>query len=98
MSSAATSGGATAAAAAAAIANATKASGAIVSMDPESFVKILNKVESPLVVVAKAGFMNKKLRYLTSYRGLFFTTLSRGPIQHPSRTEFITADKIWIPG
>ena len=47
MSSAATSGGATAAAAAAAIANATKASGAIVSMDPESCVKIIDRKSTP---------------------------------------------------
>lgn len=87
-----------AAAVAAAIANATKASGAIVSVDPASFVKILNKAQAPLVVVAKAGFMKKKLRYLTSYKGLFFVTTSPEPIQCPSSAEFVTADKIWIPG
>jgi putative sterol carrier protein len=81
-----------------AIANATKASGAIVKMSPDEFMKIINKSEEPLVVFAKGGFLNRKFRYLTSYRGLFFFTSASEPLALPSKAEVIAADKIWIPG
>ena len=95
------SGGAVAAGAAAAHQariNATKASGAIVKMSPGEFMKIINKSEEPLVVFAKGGFLNRKFRYLTSYRGLFFFTQALEPLALPSKAEVIAADKIWIPG
>ncbi|HUV29585.1 MAG TPA: hypothetical protein VMY05_00650 [Acidobacteriota bacterium] len=90
-------GGAGGAAIAAAIAQATKASGAIVKLDPAEFVKILNRIDSPLVVTARGGFLGKKFNYLTSYKGLFFYTSSPQPIQYPSKTEFVAAKKIWVP-
>ena len=89
--------GAAGAAAAAAIANATKASGAIVKLPVEEFRKLLNRADSPLVVGAKGGFMYAKYRYLFNYRGIFFTTLSSETITLPSRTELVWANRIWIP-
>ena len=85
-------------AAAAAIANATKASGAIVKLPPQEFRKLLDKAERPLVVGARGGFMFSKYRYLFNYRGLFFTTLCAETISLPSGGEMIWAKKIWIPG
>lgn len=92
-------GGAAAAGAAvaAAIAKAIKASGAIVKMEPEEFIKILHRVEKPLVVNATGGFLNTQHRYLTSYKGLFFYTSSSDPLQLPGSVELIAAKKIWIP-
>ncbi len=86
-----------AAAAAAAIAQATKASGAIVSVEPSEFVKILNRMEAPLVVTAAGGVFTKKHQYLTNYKGLYFFTQSVEPIHGPARTEYVTSKKIWIP-
>jgi len=92
-------GGAGAAAAAAAIANAIKASGAIVKMNPEEFLKILNKAENSVVVYSHSKvFFTVKHKYLLSYRGLFFYTESASTIAIPSRVETVTAQKIWIPG
>ena len=94
-------GGAAAAGAAAAhqaIAHAIKASGGIIKMDPNEFMKILNKQDEPIVVTAKGGFLNRKFRYLTSYRGLFFFTQTSEQLSLPSKAELIAADKIWIPG
>ena len=85
------------AAAAQAIANAVKASGAIVSMKAEEFQSILSKSERPLVVCAKGGLFQKKYRYLTSYRGLFFYTGSDSPLDLPSDSEVVFAEKISIP-
>ena len=48
--------GAASAAAVAAIANAIKASGAIVRVEPDDFNRILSNVAKPLVVIAKGGF------------------------------------------
>jgi hypothetical protein len=98
MSNGVTAGTTTAAAAYHAIANATKASGAIVKLDPQEFMKILNKVNEPIVVAARGGFFNSKFRYLTSYRGLFFYTSSSEKLMLPGKAEIIAAQKIWIPG
>jgi hypothetical protein len=55
-----------AAAAAAAIANAIKASGVLVRVEPEEFAKILRLAKEPLIVLAKGGFFGKNYQYLTS--------------------------------
>lgn len=91
-------GGAAAASAAAAVAQAIKASGAIVSMETENFSTILSKAEKPAVVVAVSGFRKKKYQYLTAYKGLIFYTKTTVPLQLTSETELIVAKKIWIPG
>ena len=86
-------------AAAAAVANAIKASGAIVSVSPADFGIILSRSESPLVVTAPGGWLSKnKRQYLTAYRGLVFYTISPEPLILPGTAEVITARSIWIPG
>ena len=90
--------GAGAAAAAAAIANAVKASGAIVQVESDEFLKILARARDPLVVMAEGGFFKTKYGYLTSYKGLDFYTLSEEMLPLPAGAELITAGKIWIPG
>jgi hypothetical protein len=86
------------AAVAAIIANAIKASGTLVRIDPSEFVKIVRKVEAPLVIYTRAGFLSRKHQYLTSYKGFAFHTKSSEQIDLPRNTEVIVADKIWIPG
>lgn len=65
--------GAAAGGAAAAIAQAIKASGAIVRVEPTDFMTILDKVEKPLVVHSVSKYLSTKYHYLTSYKGLIFT-------------------------
>ncbi len=91
-------GGASGAAAYAAIAQAIKASGAIVKVEPEDFLKILRKVEKPLVVVAKGGFIKANHQYLTGYKGLVFFTKSPAPLILPNGAEVVASKQIWIPG
>ena len=86
------------AAAAAAIANAIKASGVLVRLEPREFSKILNRAKDPLVVTASAGFFGGKFRYLMSYKGLAFTTVSDTPLMLPAGCELVTAGSIMIPG
>ena len=81
-----------------AIANATKASGAIVKMDSAEFLKIVNKSEQPLVVTAKSWLFGTKFNYLTNYKGLFFYTSSPEQLNLPGKVEIIAAEKIWVPG
>jgi len=90
-------GGGAAAASAAAIANAVKASGAIVKVKPADFETILSKSESPLVVTAESHFFGSSYKYLTGYKGLCFFTKSSVPLQLPGKVELIAADRIWIP-
>ena len=95
------SGGAAAgaaAAAAAAVAQAIKASGAIVQVGPEEFLRILGRQEEPLVVQATGGFFTTNYQYLSSYKGLIFYTKSAYPLELPPGTELMSAKKIWIPG
>lgn len=88
-----------AAIAAAAIAQAVKASGAIVKLEPAEFSKILGRQEEPLVVAAAPlGFLRSKWQYLTSYKGLAFYTKSAQQLMLPSRALVVSAKTIWIPG
>ena len=97
MSSAAATAGATAAAAAA-IANAIKASGAIVRVEPEAFLEILARSETPLVVEAEYKVLfAMSYQYLTSYRGFIFYAKSSSPITIPEWCEIVWSKRIWIP-
>jgi hypothetical protein len=87
-----------AAAAAAAIAQATKASGVIVRLEPDDFLGILHRQQAALVVHATGGFFSTNYQYLTSYKGLAFFTKSATPLDLPSGTELVEAKTIWIPG
>ncbi len=91
-------GGGAAAAAAAAIAQAVKASGAIVKVEPDGFLKILYKTREPLVVKASGGFFKKNFQYLTSYKGLIFFAVSGTPLDLPKDAEVVESKQIWIPG
>ena len=89
---------AAAAAAAAAIAQAIKASGVLVRMEPSEFLKVLSRATDPLVVVATGGVFTKNYQYLFSHKGLAFFTKSPDQLSLPPKTETIAAKGIWIPG
>ena len=90
-------GGGAVTAAYTAMVQAVKASGAIVRLEPQAFMTILNKIEKPLVVTAPGGFLSKGFSYLTSYKGLCLYTKSPSQLILPSSTELIAAKQIWIP-
>ncbi len=90
-------GGEAAAMHAAAMARATKAMGAIVKMEPQEFLKVLAKVDAPLVVTGTKGFFTKKNQYLTSYRGVFFYAESVPALTLPFKAEVVAAGNIWVP-
>jgi len=96
MTNGAAAGGA-GAAAAAAIAQAIKASGAIVKVESQDFMTILDKVETPLVVCSQSKFFSIKYHYLTAYKGLIFYTKSATPLTLRPSVEVVQARKIWIP-
>ena len=80
------------------IAEAIKASGTIVRVEPEAFVKLLAKVDNPLVIYSESGVITTHHQYLTSYKGFAFFARTDEPISLPSTAEVIVAEKIWIPG
>lgn len=90
--------GGAAAGAAAAIANAIKASGVLVRLEPEEFSKILTRSKDPLVVIVEGGFFSPRFQYLTSYKGLAFFTKSSTALPLPASTEVVSARKMNIPG
>lgn len=95
---AAAASGSGAAGAAAAIANAIKASGAIVQIEADAFEALVEKAPSCLVVHTEGGVFSTTHKYLTSHRGLFFYAKSKRPLRLPSATDVIEAKSIWIPG
>ena len=91
-----TNGAAGAAGAATAIANALKAMGSIICVEPQEFLAILERIEEPLVVHSYGGFL-AKYKYLTSYKGLTFFTKSKDALLIPTSAEMVTARKILVP-
>ena len=98
MSGGAAAAGAGGAAAAAAIANAIKACGAIVWVEPEEFEAVLARREDPLVVVSGPKWWTKKYRYLTAYKGLVFYTKTDVPFTFEGDFELINATSVSVPG
>jgi len=90
--------GAAGAGAAQMIAQAIRASGAIVRVEPEYFQSLVRRAEAPLVVTAEGGIFSRKTQYLMGYRGLVFFTQSPLPLELGEKVELIPAKKIWIPG
>jgi hypothetical protein len=88
---------ASAAAVAAVIANAIKASGVLVRIEPPDFQSILRKIEQPLIIYSEGGLFSTRYRYLVGYKGLAFYTKASAPIMLPSGAEMIVAKKIWLP-
>jgi hypothetical protein len=84
-------------AAAAAVIAATKASGVLVKLDPNEFVKLLQRMQDPLIVIAEGGIFGKNFQYLVGYKGLAFFTKSSEELSLPSGAEVVRANKIWIP-
>ena len=84
--------------AAAAVANAIKASGVLVRLVPEEFLRLLARIELPLIVTAGPSFLDGGTKYLTSYKGLAFFTKSHEPLLLPGAAEIIQAKSISIPG
>ncbi|UCE66660.1 MAG: hypothetical protein JSU85_01185 [Candidatus Zixiibacteriota bacterium] len=83
-------------AAAAAIANAVKAWGAIIRVEPRDFINIVTRAENPLIVMTDKSFWSG-YKYLSSYKGLIFYTKSAEKLNLPGDAEIIAAQKIWIP-
>lgn len=90
-------GGGAGAAAAAAIAQAIKASGAIIDMEPKEFQRIVSRMDSGIVVQTLGGFRKNKHEYLAAYGGLIFHTKSEQRMSFPSGVEVVWAKKIWVP-
>ena len=91
-------GAAAGAAAAAAIANAIKANGVLVAIEAEDFRMLVKGQPNPLVVHASGGIFKTHYRYLTSYKGLAFHTISNIPLDFQAGVELIQAKSISIPG
>jgi hypothetical protein len=86
-------------AAAAAIAQAVKASGAIVRMKPEDFLQIAYRADDSLVVMATSKVFGKtSYKYIMGYKGLAFYTKSPSQLSLGSGAEVVHAKTIWIPG
>jgi hypothetical protein len=81
----------------AAIANAIKATGVVVRLEPREWLSILKRTENPLVVIAEGGMFKTKYQYLTSYRGLAFFTKSPTALVLPGRVDVITAKSMSVP-
>ena len=80
------------------VAQAIKASGAIVKISPEGFKVLLQRAKEPLVVTAEGGVFSKTYEYMMGYKGLVFYTSSKEQLGFQSTAEIVQVQKIWIPG
>lgn len=87
-----------AASAAAAVAQATKASGIFVQVEPRDFQELLYRSERPMLVVTQVGTFRRKFQYLLSHRGFVFSTKTETQLHLPAGAEVVYAAKVWIPG
>ncbi|MCK5841028.1 MAG: hypothetical protein KAH31_02585 [Candidatus Sabulitectum sp.] len=81
----------------ASMANAVKAIGSIIKLDPEEFQKVLVLADSPLVVIAAGGVFTKWHKYVFSFKGLTFYCKSNTELMLPGGSRIIKARKISIP-
>lgn len=81
---------------AAAIGQAIKASGALIHLESSEFLKILSKIENPLVVTVSGGVFLKN-QYLTNYNGLHIYCKSNTVLNLDADVEVVQAKKIWVP-
>jgi hypothetical protein len=81
----------------AAVANAIKANGVVISLEPGEWMKLLKRSDNPLIVIARGGTFRRKYQYVTTYRGLAFFTKSEHPLVLPGRAEVISAKSISVP-
>lgn len=95
MSAAGASGGA---AAAAVVIQAIRASGVLVRVEPDEFLKIVGRIETPLVITAQGWFFRTSYAYMTSYKGLAFYARSQVPLRLPRDAELVAARRFWMPG
>ena len=98
MSSGAAGAAGGAAAAGVIVAQAIKASGAIVEVQPKDFQSLIDREEKPLVVVSHKGIFKKQYQYLAGCRGIILYTRSQETLRFKGGTEVVQAKKIWIPG
>ena len=87
-----------AAAAAAAVAKALKASGTIVRLAPDEFLKLLEHNAQGLIVHTVGGVFSTRHNYLMGYKGLAFYTSSPEVLPLPGGCQIVEARKMWIPG
>src|SRR5207249_962537 len=86
------------AAAAAAVAQAIRACGVLVRVEPAEFLRVVQRQQGPLVVQATGGFFSTNYQYLTSYKGLAFWTKSPQPLSLPPGSEVVQSRSIYVPG
>jgi len=79
------------------IADAIKASGTIVQVEPQELLMVLELNHEPLVVRSSTKFFGVKYQYLTSYRGLAFYAKTKTQLTLPAHCQIIESKKIWVP-
>jgi hypothetical protein len=95
----AAAGGAAAAAAAARM-NATIAAGGMIRVDPEEFLRMVDRLAEPVIVHYRgiwAMFMSPAHHYIMPYKGLTVVTKSRDLLFLPKGVELIEAKSLYMP-
>lgn len=78
---------------------AIKATGAIVQVGREDFIKIVSRQHAAMIVhaIGRWGLFWKSYQYLTSYKGLTFYACLYAPLDFPSDVEVVLAKRIEVP-
>lgn len=73
-----------------------RATGPVVRVEPDVFAALVQRSPSCLVVAA-TGRRFRSNQYLTSYRGLQFTTTSRSELPLPRSVEVVRVKTLHLP-
>jgi len=79
------------------MANAIKASGAIVRVEANVFEQLIQKQQDGLIVFSEGGILSTSYKYLMCYKGIFFFTKTKTPLILPGNLEVVKTKKIWMP-
>ena len=79
--------------------NAVRSFGVIVTLEPDEFLRLVERQDEPLIVECKsAGFFATEYRYLVSYKGLTFFTKASKRLRLPAGIELVVSQKLYLPG
>jgi hypothetical protein len=76
--------------------NAMRSTGPVVQVDSHAFATLLSRNREALVVYAAGGAIRQH-KYLMGYKGLFFATKTRAPIQLPQWVDVVTVRRLHLP-
>lgn len=76
--------------------NAMRATGPVVQVDSHAFAQLVARNREALIVYAPGGALRSH-KYLMGFKGLFFATKSKSPLDLPRWVDIIAVRRLHLP-